>query len=277
MQYYIKFIIKNSHLLLFLLLFSIGVFFTINGHNYHKSKIINSSNQMVGSVYETVNEVTSFFGLKDENKKLLEDNKKLKTLLFNKQDTIENKKYFAKNSQRTYDIIVSKVILNKYSSYNNYLMINGGLKNGLKKEMGVVNSKGIVGIVENTSKNFATVMSVLNVKSKINAKVKNSNHFGELNWNGKSTGFIQLIDLPRLTTIKVGDTIVTGNTIFFPDDINIGVIHKVYTDQKTNYFTIDIRLFNDMTNLNSVYVIKNNRKDEIESLIEKTEKPDIKE
>jgi len=277
MQYYIQFIIKNSHLLLFLMLFGLGVFLTINGHNYHKSKIISSSNQLIGSVYESTNEATSFFGLKDENKKLLEENKSLKSLLFNKQDSINKKKYFSKNNQKIYDIIVAKVVSNKYSSYNNYIMINAGSKDSINKEMGVINSKGIVGIVENTSKNYATVMSVLNVKSKINAKVKNSNHFGELNWNGKSTGFIQLIDLPRLTSIKVGDTIVTGNTIFFPDNINVGVIHKIYNDEETNYFTLDILLFNDMTNLNSVYVIRNNRKDEIETLIEQTEKPEIEE
>jgi rod shape-determining protein MreC len=50
--------------------------------------------------------------------------------------------------------------------------------------MGVINSLGIVGI-ENTSPNYATVISILNKKSQINAKIKKSNHFGSLIWNGK--------------------------------------------------------------------------------------------
>jgi rod shape-determining protein MreC len=41
--------------------------------------------------------------------------------------------------------------------------------------MGVINSLGIVGI-ENTSPNYATVISILNKKSQINAKIKKSNH-----------------------------------------------------------------------------------------------------
>jgi rod shape-determining protein MreC len=38
--------------------------------------------------------------------------------------------------------------------------------------MGVINDLGIVGIVDNTSPKFATVVSILNVKSQINAKLK---------------------------------------------------------------------------------------------------------
>jgi rod shape-determining protein MreC len=52
--------------------------------------------------------------------------------------------------------------------------------------MGVINDLGIVGIVDNTSPKFATVVSILNVKSQINAKIKKSNHFGSLVWNGKA-------------------------------------------------------------------------------------------
>lgn len=271
MQYYIQLIIKNSHLLLFLLLLSIGFFLTVNAHNYHKSKIISSSNAVSGKVFETSNLIESYFRLKHENENLINDNKFLKELLFNKTDSVINAKYRIINSNKIYEVITAKVILNKYNSYNNYITINAGSKNNITKEMGVINSKGIIGIVEKTSPNYSTVMSVLNVKSKINAKVKNTNQFGELNWNGKNTGFIQLIDLPRLATLKIGDTIVTGNTIFFPDDVNVGVIHKIYTDKKTNYFTLDIKLFNDMTNLSSVFVLKNNHKSEIENLVKKTE------
>ncbi|MCY1481742.1 Cell shape-determining protein MreC [compost metagenome] len=138
--------------------------------------------------------------------------------------------------------------------------------------MGVVNSLGIIGIVEHTSKNYATVISILNIKSEINARIKKSNHFGTLRWDGKSTGFVQLIDVPRLANVRKGDTIVTGNeSVTFPPNINIGVIDKIYTDKETNYFTLNVRLFNDMTNLGHVYVLENYERKEIEELEAKTE------
>jgi rod shape-determining protein MreC len=71
--------------------------------------------------------------------------------------------------------------------------------------MGVINNLGLVGIIDNTSPRYSTVISILNVKSRINAKIKKSNHFGSLIWNGKSTGFVQLIDVPRLASVRKGD------------------------------------------------------------------------
>jgi rod shape-determining protein MreC len=98
--------------------------------------------------------------------------------------------------------------------------------------MGVINNLGLVGIIENTSPRYSTVISILNVKSRINAKIKKSNHFGSLIWNGKSTGFVQLIDVPRLASVRKGDTIVTGmQSEIFPENINIGTIEKIYIDK----------------------------------------------
>ena len=139
--------------------------------------------------------------------------------------------------------------------------------------MGVINSLGIVGVIENTSKNYATVLSILNVKSPINAKIKKSGHFGSLIWNGKNTGFVQLIDVPRLASVRKGDTIVTGGqSTIFPENINIGTIEKVYIDDESNNYTLEIRLFNDMTSLGYVYIIKNKDALEINELEKKTGK-----
>jgi rod shape-determining protein MreC len=107
----------------------------------------------------------------------------------------------------------------------------------------------------------------LNIKSQINAKIKKSNHFGSLVWNGKSTGFVQLIDIPRLAAIRKGDTIVTGGqSVIFPENLNIGTVDKIYIDNQTNYYTLDIKLFNDMTNLGHVYIIKSKDREEIINL-----------
>jgi rod shape-determining protein MreC len=142
--------------------------------------------------------------------------------------------------------------------------LNSGSADGVKPDMGVINSSGIVGIVDRTSKNYSTVISVLNIKSQINAKIKKSNHFGSLVWDGKSTGFVQLIDVPRLAAVRKGDTIVTGGqSVIFPANINIGVIDKIYTDNKTNYYTLNVRLFNDMTSLGHVYIIRSKDREEI--------------
>ena len=55
MQQIINFIIRNKTFLLFLLLFSVSIVFTIQSHSYHKSKFINSANFLTGGIYNSIN------------------------------------------------------------------------------------------------------------------------------------------------------------------------------------------------------------------------------
>jgi len=273
MQQIVNFVLKNSNRLLFLLLLVISLSLTIQSHSYHKSKIISSANFFTGGIYEKINNIDEYFSLRAQNDELAIENARLKSLLFNQKDTTKLPEIDTIKGVKKTDIIVSKVIRNSYSAFENYLTINSGSSSGIKPNMGVINSAGIIGIVDNTSKDYTTIISILNVKSQINAKIKKSNHFGSLVWNAKSTGFVQLIDVPRLAGVRKGDTIVTGGqSIIFPENIGIGTIDKVYIDNVTNYYTLDIKLFNDMTNLGHVYIIKNKDAEEISNLESQTKK-----
>ncbi|MFV8344376.1 rod shape-determining protein MreC [Flavobacterium sp. XS2P39] len=270
MQQIFNFIFKNSNRLLFLLLLGISLLLTIQSHSFHRSKIISSANFLTGGVYEKINSVNEYLSLKTQNDALALENAALKSQLFNRKDTTAIQKLDSLKGVKAEDIVVSKVIHNSYNVYENYLTLNTGELQGVKPDMGVINSLGIVGIIDNVSPNYATVISILNKKSQINAKIKKSNHFGSLIWNGKSTGFVQLIDVPRLAAIRKGDTIVTGGqSVIFPENINIGTISKIYTEKETNYYTLDIKLFNDMTNLGHVYIIKSKDREELINLEKK--------
>jgi len=274
MQQIFNFLFKNSNRLLFLLLLCVSLLLTIQSHSYHKSRVISSANFLTGGVYEKINNVTEYLNLKTENDALALENARLKSIIFNTKDTTTIKKPENLKGVAPEDIVVSKVIHNSYNTLENFLTLNSGSKEGVKADMGVINSLGIVGIIDRTSPNYSTVISILNLKSRINAKVKKSNHFGSLSWNGKSTGFVQLVDVPRLASIRKGDTIVTGGqSVIFPENINIGTIDKYYYEEETNYYVIDVKLFNDMTNLGHVYIIKSKDRDEVSNL-EKTSKKD---
>jgi rod shape-determining protein MreC len=264
MQQIFNFIYKNSNRLLFLLLLGISLFLTIQSHSYHRSKVINSANFLSGGVYERINNVSEYLNLRTQNDALSQENAKLRSLLFDLKDTASIPKLDSIKGLRPDDIIVSKVIHNTFNAHENYLTLNSGSLDGVKSDMGVINSLGIVGIVDNTSPKYATVVSILNMKSQINAKIKKSNHFGSLIWDGKSTGYAQLIDVPRLAAIRKGDTIVTGGqSVIFPENINIGTIDRVFIDNQTHYYTLNIKLFNDMTDLGHVYILKSKDREEI--------------
>ncbi len=273
MQQIFNFIFKNSNRLLFLLLLGISLFLSIQSHSFHRSRVISSANFLSGGVYEKMNSVSEYLNLKTQNEALVQENSKLKSLLFNKKDTSGLDNAVKIDGVNANDIIISKVIHNTFNTHENYLTLNSGSLQGVQSDMGVINSLGLVGIIDNTSRNYATVISILNTKSHINAKLKKSNHFGSLTWNGKSTGFVQLIDVPRLASIKKGDTIVTGGqSVIFPENINIGTIDKILTDNQTHFYTIQVKLFNDMTNLGHVYILKSKNREEVINLENKNKK-----
>lgn len=257
--------------MLFLLLIIISLTLTIQSHSFHKSKVISSANFLSGGVYEKMNNVNEYFNLKIQNDELAKENARLKSLLFNKKDTTKLPEVDSIYGVKKIDIVIAKVIKNSYNVHENYLTLNSGSKQGIKQDMGVINSLGIVGVIENTSANYSTVLSILNTTRPLNAKIKKSGHYGSLSWNGKSTGFVQLTDVPRLASVRKGDTIVTGGlSEIFPENINIGTIERVLTDNETNFYTLDIRLFNDMTSLGYVYVIENKDTPEIIQLEKKS-------
>src|SRR5699024_4176830 len=165
-----------------------------------------------------------------------------------------------------------RVISNNYTKSKNILTINKGANEGVHIDMGVVSSNGIVGIVNKVSKNYATVQSVLNTQSQINAKLKKTHHFGILVWEDiRDPYHANLIDIPRHTDFEIGDTIVTGGkSTIIPEGIPVGTIDSYELEEINNAFVIRVKLFTDMTSLHSVYLIENKDYDEIITLEKET-------
>jgi len=267
MQQIFNFVIRNKTFLLFLLLFGIALSLTIQSHSYHRSKFINSANVLTGGVYGTVNSIEKYFDLKEQNTILVEENKKLRELLLNGSKTIIEDTIDSSLFEKRFDIISAEVYKNSYASPNNYLTIDRGIRDSIQQDFGVITSKGIVGIIDNTSHKFSTVLSILNKKSRINAKLKASNQNGSLIWDSNSPYFAQLEDVSQFAKVAVGDTIVTGGqSAIFPKGIGIGSVENFTTDVTGDTYKIQVRLFNDMTTLQYVYIIKNNDVKELQKL-----------
>jgi rod shape-determining protein MreC len=285
MQQLIDFILRKKDVVVFFILLFLSLSFIFNSNYFHKSKVILFSNSITNYTNEVFENINWYFELKKINSSLVEENLILKNQLekFIEKKSIDSLKNVAFQYQN------AKVISNNLSSFKNNLIINKGTKHGLKNEMGVISSTGIVGIIDRTSKNYSSVMSVLNTESKINAKVKRTSHFGTLEWNGLSNRDLLLNDIPETADIKIGDSIITGGmSLIFPEGINIGVVSEIMKQEKfndtimkfninnqvkianieyrENYLNIEVKLHTDMNNLNNVYVIESLNKDEFENI-----------
>lgn len=274
MQQLIYFIQKYRYFLFFLFLELIAFQLIINNLNFHNSKFINSASSITGDFYKKTNSIRDYFQLDIENKELLNENLILKNKLerlSQKIDTVAVTKIFEKtNVSQRYSYLQGRIEKNQFRNNYNFLTINLGKKDSITPEMGVINSKGILGIVENVLHRYSRVRSILNKSSKINAKLKNSNYFGTLTWDGFDYNITQLLDIPRQAKLKVGDTIITGGmSSIFPEGIPIGSIDTIVNGASIKR-VINIKLFNDMSSLKNIYVVKDFDKQQLMNL-EKTE------
>ncbi len=269
MQQIIYFFIRNKNFLLFLFLFVISLGLTVNSHSYHKNKYVTSANFFSGTIYNWKSNVTDYFSLREQNDALADENMRLRTLLRSTQDTIIFETLDSTVLTTPYTYYPAKVINNSYAKTKNYLTLRKRAEDAIETDMGVISSKGIVGIINKVSRKYASVQSILNTNSKINAKLKNSFHFGSLVWDPetKNPNEAKLVDIPRQAPVVVGDTIVTdGKSTIFPRGILVGTIKEFELSNNQDYYDVTITLFNDMTSLHHVYIIENNEKEAIKQI-----------
>ena len=62
-----------------------------------------------------------------------------------------------------------------------------------------------------------------------------------------------------------------GMSSIFPPNIPIGVVVDYKLPKETSFYEIEVQLFNDMSNVRNVYVIRNNQREEILNLQAQTE------
>ena len=86
-----------------------------------------------------------------------------------------------------------------------------------------------------------------------------------MGWDGINHNIVQLNDVQDLAVIAVGDTIVTsGFSYTFPENIPIGAVESYKLNDTKDLYIINVKLFNDMTNLRHVHVIENLDIDELQ-------------
>ena len=269
MQWILNAIIRYKNLLLYLFCTFLSLYFSSVQSSFHQNQLKQSSLFLAGIIYQPYDQLKSYFDLVDENQRLIKENNSLRTLLLEKFDPLElNNNETRNQTDLNYWSLPAKIIRNSFNKSRNVLLIDKGEKEGVMDEMGVIGPKGIIGIINQTSRNFASVLSILNLDLKINAKFKGSNVFGSLHWVGGGPIEMQLEDISVINPVKVGDTILTGGmSSYFPEGIPIGSVSSFTLPKNGGYYQIKVKLFTNMTDLNDVYVIGNKNREEIKTLL----------
>jgi len=257
------FLAKYSVLILFIILEIISFSIIVNNDGYRQSVFFSSGNTVVASLYNINNTVVEYFYLKQANEGLAKENVNLQNELATlklKLDTLTAYPAGAQasscdpNLEVTY--ILAKVINNSTNKQLNYITLNKGFRDGVRKDMGVINEDGVVGVVSNVSEKFAVVIPILNPRIHINGKFVKNDYNGFVNWDGIDYRFAKLNDIARHVVFSTGDSLVTsGYTHSFPEGILIGTVDDFNIDESDAYFDIRVRLAVNFRTLSYVKLI----------------------
>lgn len=272
MRNLVVFLARHYFFLLFLVLQIISLTLVVNHNYFQKAAAVSASNALSGSMYETRNEITQYFDLKDQNIQLSEMNAillgRLESAYLNYDTTSTTVSDTVRRLRYTY--IAAQVLDNTVSLRNNYIVLNRGSLQGVKPDMGVITPGGIVGIVREVSDNFCVVMSLLHKDSRISASVKRDGTFGQLSWNYTDYREGEMTDLPTHSQIAIGDTLVTsGYGEAFPAGIPVGTVLAFERRGGDKTYTVRVRFTTDFRKLHHVYIVRDLMRDEIDGLKEK--------
>lgn len=269
------FLLRNSVLILFLVLQAIALYTLFNFNRFHESVLNMFASEVSGSVYRQTDRVEAYLTLQSENDKLRDQNAALlsmmpsgrllpDTALLDKDDSTT---FLALDMFRQYQFLSARVISNSVFLQQNYLILHRGSSQGIEPNLAVVGPDGIIGTVINVSPNMATVMSLLHRQSKVIAVLKKGSGLGEISWDGKDPALLNLKKIPTTVEVKKGDTVVTSPySDKFPPGYPIGVVDRVEKDQETNTYLLWVKSAVDFNTVQHAYVVKNRLKQEMEQM-----------
>ncbi|MDP4270440.1 MAG: rod shape-determining protein MreC [Bacteroidota bacterium] len=279
MRNLIQFLVKHSNWIVLLIYTILGFVLLFNFNIYHRSVYLGSGNKLAGDVYAVSSSVTGYFNLKQTNGELLEQNSRLEMEVLQLKDQLKiinagklsNDSVHNRLFQR-FGFITAQVINNSVNHTQNYITLNRGELDGIKTEMGVVDQNGVIGKVVDVSDHYAVVISLLNPKLKLSAKIQRTQYFGSVNWDGANPEYAQLLELPSHVEYKKGDTLVTsGFSGTFPEGIMIGTIETNKPKNSGEMRPIRIKLSTRFSRLSNVRVITNkliNEQQELENKVQ---------
>lgn len=255
---------KYGHHVLFLVLELICIYLIVNYNNGQREIFVNSTNIFTTSVNKRVDKFEMYSKLGKVNDSLQVQNAALIQQYINEGLNLKLSKLDSiVVNDAQYNVIPVGISNSTLNLKNNNITLNAGKNKGLKKDMGIIDSKGIVGIIKRTSEHYSYVLSLLNSQTNISCTIKRNSAHGGLVWPGNDHKIMELIDIPKHVDVIEGDTIITsGYSTIFPKGILVGTVESFRLIPGSNSYTILVKLFNNPSTIDVVYAIKNNFADE---------------
>lgn len=254
---------------LFIVLETVSILLVVNGSVVQRYKVMGAVRSVESWFWARTSKISYYWHFKSENERLAAENLQLRQQLAGyaaAQATLDSVVRFV---EADYTFLGATVIRNSVDKQHNYLILDRGEKEGVEPGMGVVTAHGVVGIVRAVSRHCCYVISLLNTEQSVSAKHGGSGAFGPMTWQGVDPGRAVLAEIPVHVQVAPGDTVLSsGFSTIYPPDIPIGRVESTQINQGSSQ-ALTVVLFEDFRSLHNVYIVRNNRGEEIQELYEK--------
>lgn len=226
--------------------------------NYYPYKAFNFVKTQLTESWENYVVLKNY---KEENRQLIEENKRLRTRIFSLYELkLQNKRLkdlLGFIEEEPFEAVPAKVIAGSPSLLRSeFVTIDKGKNSGIDVGMPVVVQNGIVGRIYMVDKLSSQVMLITDPISAVDAIVQRTRARGILKGNGSNCA---LKYIEREEDIKSGDRIITsGKDGFFPKGILIGKAEEVQNEGGMYRALIQPEV--DVNSLEEVLVLIKNEK-----------------
>ena len=172
--------------------------------------------------------------------------------------------YAGSNPLRTY--LAAGVVGRDESLFLSYVLLNRGARDGVGLDDVVVTDQGLVGIITEVTANASKVLLITDASSAVNVRVQGSRAEGVV--TGQQSGELRLNFISIDVDLKPGDLVLTsGLGDQFPEDIIVGQVASVRKRTFDVFQEADITSAVKFDRLETVLIITDFEKSEIEPLI----------
>lgn len=157
-----------------------------------------------------------------------------------------------------YKFLAATVTGHESGNYSRVLNLDVGSSSGVRLNMPVITSEGIVGRVTEVGLNWSKVTTVVEANASVGAYVERTNAAGVCvgRFDLASKGLCELSYLPADSDVKVGDRILsTGFGSVYPRGLVIGYVESVEVNQYTRGLTVYVKCATDFSELTNVMII----------------------
>ncbi|MBC7587176.1 MAG: rod shape-determining protein MreC [Chitinophagaceae bacterium] len=261
----------------FILLQVFCIILLSNSSKTHQAFFAASANEVTGKIDKQYSGARNYLDLKKENDRLQQENARLLNRLKSDFEAPDSTKKIVVdtllkdtlNRYRKYTFLPAKVVGNTVTSPSNYIMLERGSKQGVKKGMSVISPQGIVGVVAEVSENYCKVMSLLHRNTRVSAILKKNNSSGDVEWDGVDPHFVLMRKVSKSAQVAKGDTVLTSTYSTYPGFIAVGTVAEIKQDAATSFILLKIKTATDFFSIQHVYIVENVRYEEQTTLANK--------